>query len=140
MYSPWRLPMVKRLNIIPVKCIGCRTCEITCSFAHPRGGQLGKSRITVRQTSPVSWIPYICFQCVDANCQLACPVNAISLNQVTGAIDINDRCIRCGQCQLACPFGHIFNHQDDGDYFKCDLCGGDPKCAKFCPSGALSFP
>ena len=131
--------MSKRLHVTPNKCIGCRTCEITCSFVHSKNEKLGRTRISVSQTSPASWIPYLCLQCVDANCQLSCPVNAITLNQETGAVEINDLCIRCGSCKLACPFGHIFNFPDATEFFKCDLCEGDPKCAKFCPSGALAF-
>ena len=132
--------MVNRLDVNPNKCIGCRTCEITCSFVHTKNGNLGRSRISIYPTSETSWVPYLCLQCVDASCMLACPVDAIVLNKKTGVVEINDRCIRCGLCQLACPFGHIFNIPDSGEFFKCDLCEGDPKCAKFCPSGALVFP
>lgn len=131
--------MAKRLYVTPNKCIGCRTCEITCSFVHSENGKLGRTRISIIPTSASSWVPYLCLQCVDAQCRLACPVGALNLNRETGAMEINERCISCGFCQLACPFGHIFNIQGKGLFFKCDLCEGDPKCAAFCPSEALSF-
>ncbi len=132
--------MEKGLIITPAKCIGCRTCELSCSFAHADGNKLAESRVKVFPTKPEKFVPYLCLQCVDAACKKVCPTEAIYENLETGAICINeDRCIKCGSCQAACPFGNIFISRKDKGVFKCDLCGGDPKCAQFCPTAAIKY-
>ncbi len=70
----------------------------------------------------------------------ACPVDAITMNKVTGAKEVNDSlCVGCKVCTLACPFGTINYNQNTGKVIKCDLCGGDPECAKACPTGAIAY-
>lgn len=70
----------------------------------------------------------------------ACPVDAITMNLVTGAKEVNDSlCVGCKVCTLACPFGTINYNQNTGKVIKCDLCGGDPECAKACPTGAITY-
>ena len=128
--------MTKVLKVTPNICTGCRTCELACSFAH----QMATSRIQVTPTAPEKFIPYLCLQCVDAACARPCLTRAITLNEETGAVEIDElKCIRCGACEIACPFGNIFVDRREKNVFKCDLCRGDPKCAKFCPSGALKY-
>lgn len=70
----------------------------------------------------------------------ACPVDAITLNQMTGAKEINnDLCVGCKVCTIACPFGTVNYNADNGKVIKCDLCGGDPECAKACPTDAITY-
>ena len=134
---------MKLLHIYPQKCIGCRTCEMTCAFSHPVEGQPGTSRIRIAsdpQGRPGFSKMTICLQCEDAGCVAACPANALWRDPATGAIyHKTDRCIGCQSCVLACPFGNMHWEEATNHPVKCDLCGGDPKCAKFCPSGALVF-
>ncbi len=128
------------LLVKPQLCIGCRTCEMTCAFAHSVDGRPGTSRIKVYQVGPERYVPMTCLQCVDAACVQVCPTDALVLDPVTGAVVLHqDKCVRCKLCLGACPFGGLQIDPIDGSIVKCDLCGGDPACAKFCPSGALTF-
>ena len=145
--SVTRATTPRLLLVTPEKCIGCRTCEITCAFSHPIKGMPGKTRIRAFPVRPPeAGIPVVCFQCDSAACVAVCPTQALGRSADTGAIEvINERCIRCKACVFACPFGNM--GQNDGHpespdaalVYKCDLCGGDPQCAKYCPSGALEF-
>ena len=37
--------MTHRFIVKPELCIGCRTCELACSFAHAKDGKQGRTRI-----------------------------------------------------------------------------------------------
>ena len=133
---------MKRLFISPNLCIGCRTCELACSFAHTDKKTLmpGKSRISIFAFSPEINVQAVCLQCNTPACSNACPSGALSRNEQTGAIELNeDKCVMCHSCVAACPFGNIHLSSKSPVPIKCDLCGGDPMCAKFCPTHALSF-
>ena len=70
----------------------------------------------------------------------ACPVDAISVDTLTGAKVVSDAlCVGCKVCTIACPFGTINYNQTTGKVLKCDLCGGDPECAKACPTSAITY-
>jgi Fe-S-cluster-containing hydrogenase component 2 len=86
-----------------------------------------------------SYAPYACFQCSEAWCMQACPVNAIDVDAQTGAkIVIDEVCVGCKLCVIACPFGTIFYDSQIDAATKCDLCAGDPACARACPTGAIA--
>ncbi len=69
----------------------------------------------------------------------ACPVEAITIDQGTGAKVVDDhRCVGCKVCTIACPYGTINYRPEHGKVSKCDLCGGDPQCAVACPTGAIT--
>lgn len=136
--------MQKTLIITPGRCIGCRTCELACSFKHaPEKGGLGKSRIGIRSIGQESYMPLTCMQCANPACMTVCPVHALWRNEETGAIEVKrDRCIGCALCTIVCPFGHIVMggiNEELNKSVKCDLCGGEPACAAFCPSRALEY-
>jgi Fe-S-cluster-containing hydrogenase component 2 len=134
----------KRLFVTPERCIGCRSCEIACSFAHATGrGAPGLTRIRAWPLAPETHVPVVCLQCENAACVQVCPTQ--TLVRVTegpgaGAIQVlAERCIQCRMCTVACPFGNIHVEPANGQIVKCDLCGGDPACAKFCPTAALEW-
>lgn len=133
--------MKKRLFVTPDRCIGCRTCELACAFAHsPAPNRLALTRVRAYSMTADQHVPVLCLQCEEAACVKVCPTAALQRNAATGAIEVDhDRCIRCRMCTVACPFGNI--HYDDGEscLAKCDLCGGDPACARFCPTAALEY-
>ncbi len=132
--------IMKQLLIKPEKCIGCRTCELVCSFGHydEFNPKMANVKVFEYEQAAVA-IPMMCLQCDEAACLKICPVHAISQDE-NGAMVINyDRCIGCKMCQNACPLGNISYHPALRKVFKCDLCGGEPKCATFCPGGAIVF-
>ena len=133
--------MQKSLHINPDKCTGCLQCEMACSFENYGIYATAKSRIKVFDFHHTGRkVPYTCTQCDEAWCLHACPVEAITLDKVTGAKVVNETtCVGCKVCTIACPFGTINYVQETGKVQKCDLCGGEPACADACPTGAITF-
>ena len=132
--------MQKTLMITPSRCTACRTCELACSFKHTLTGGLGIARIRAFMYGEGKNQILTCFQCDDAACVKVCPVEALTRNEATGAVEVNEsRCIGCGLCSIACPFGHMNHDRFSGIAVKCNLCGGDPACATFCPTKTLEY-
>ena len=133
--------MKMQYQVIPHLCIGCRTCELACSFTHAQNGKPGRSRIYPLDAGyKEMWVPVVCLQCEDPACVKSCLVDAIKMNPSTGAYEINrEVCVRCMACVAACPFGCSLFDQQHNEVIKCDLCGGDPVCAHFCPTKALVY-
>jgi Fe-S-cluster-containing hydrogenase component 2 len=132
--------MMCRLNVDPVLCTGCRTCELACAFTHTQNQKPGRSRIYPIAHAPDQFVPLACLQCDDAACIKSCLFDALKRNEKTGAIDLDvERCVRCEACVAACPFGCALVDEVHIEVVKCDLCGGDPVCARFCPTKALKY-
>lgn len=129
------------LKVVPEKCTGCMQCELACSFVQT--GTFRPSRSAVRVhifDEEACYEPYACFQCDEAWCMSACPVNAIAINPETGAkAVIGGACVGCSLCVIACPFGAIFCDPETRKALKCDLCGGEPACALACPTSAITY-
>jgi carbon-monoxide dehydrogenase iron sulfur subunit len=127
--------MMKTLQIYPGKCVGCKLCELACSFEH--FGEFDPSVSFIRnanfQDEPFFFVSVACFQCEEPYCMEICPAGALKRNEKTAAVVVDkERCIGCKMCTLACPFGNI-------TFAKCDLCDGDPACAKICPTEAIQY-
>jgi carbon-monoxide dehydrogenase iron sulfur subunit len=133
--------MDHRFVVNPGLCIGCRTCELACSFTHAVNGKPGKSRIYPLDGGfEKLWVPVVCLQCDDPACAKSCLVGAITRNETTGAMEISEsKCVRCMACVAACPFGCCLHDSLHNLVIKCDLCGGDPACAHFCPTKSLEY-
>ena len=108
--------MQKVLHINPEKCNGCLQCEMACSFENYGVFAPAKSRIKVFDFHETGKkVPYTCTQCDEAWCLHACPVEAITLDNLTGAKVVNDStCVGCKVCTIACPFGTVNYVQDTG--------------------------
>jgi carbon-monoxide dehydrogenase iron sulfur subunit len=132
---------ITALRIEPEKCTGCKQCELACSWVQTGTFQPSRSLIRVHVfDEQASYAPYACLQCDEAWCMHACPVNAIDVDEATGAkIVIDEACVGCKLCVIACPFGTIFFDKQAETAAKCDLCAGDPACAHACPTGAIAF-
>jgi len=132
--------MNKQLLITPSRCTGCRTCELACSLTHQENNKPGRSRIYPLGVGIERWVPVVCLQCDDPACVKACLVNALTLDEETGYINLShEKCIKCRACVAACPFGCSLIDEDLDRIVKCDLCDGNPACARFCPSKALEY-
>ena len=133
--------MHKSLIIDANKCTSCLQCEMACSYEHTGAFNPARSRIKIFEVDHgIRAIPYTCTQCSDAWCMRACPVEAITVDENTGAKIVSEaRCVGCKVCTIACPFGTINYDFDSGKVTKCDLCGGDPACVKVCPQDAIHF-
>jgi len=122
-------------------CTGCRACELACSFVSTGEFGLSKSRIRViKMDNEGLDIPVGCTHCDDAPCIRVCPVRAVTRDNETQAVLINnDICIGCKECLMVCPFGAIQYDEDKHLFYKCNLCNGNPECVKWCFTGALKF-
>lgn len=119
--------------ITPDKCSGCRLCEITCSLEHEGIIWPEASRIRVFEFLPGVDVPHTCVQCPDYPCVNTCPVNALSVDEKTGAVLVEEeKCTECGACITACPGKVPRIPTDKGSVVICDLCGGEPKCVEIC--------
>ena len=106
---------MKQLLIKPEKCIGCRTCELVCSFGHYGhfNPKLANVKVFEYEQTAVA-ILIMCLQCEDPSCLKVCPVRAISRDE-NGAVVMNpDKCIGCKMCLNACPLGNISYYPEIG--------------------------
>ena len=82
---------MRQLRIIPDKCTGCMQCELACSFVQTGTFQPSRSVIRVYIFDEQAiYSPYTCFQCDEAWCMTACPVNAIALELAGCILDLDD--------------------------------------------------
>lgn len=135
---------MKVLSVDIEKCTGCKTCEAACSLKNTGRVQPARSRIKViryeKRGEYHNYIPMVCQQCSTPLCMEACPTNAISRNEATGAMIVDqEACVGCRVCSMACPIGGISIDPVNNTAFKCDLCGGDPECVKYCDIEALTY-
>jgi len=84
----------------------------------------------------------ICRHCDPPECMLACPADAVQLDDRGVALVDDEACTRCGTCEDACPHEAIFYNEVQDRYLKCDLCAGreeGPLCIEVCPVEALTL-
>ncbi len=126
--------------ISPEKCIGCRTCELICSFGKYEEFNPKKAAVSVFAYEEAALsVPLMCMQCEDPSCMKVCSTAAIHKTGDGRVLIDGNKCIGCKMCISACPVGNISYNTVQKEIVKCDLCGGEPKCAEFCPSGAIAF-
>ena len=156
----------------PTLCIGCLTCEVRCSQVHEQQGLSNVPRIRIYKDPNTKVDPAVqaaypdrgqyhqqpCLQCPTAECLYVCPVDALRVEERTGARYIDeDRCVTCGRCNEACifptsdpsqavnlltsdptpPQRSRITYDPVKDVFaKCDLCywrEAGPACVESCP-------
>ncbi len=128
------------VNCNTSKCVGCDICEYTCSWEKEKVFNPNKSRIRSLRFNQTSNAAMVCRVCTDAPCIGACPKNALSLNNESSAIIVDEeKCNGCGWCIEACKFGAVTIHPNSKKALICDKCNGEPKCVQTCPESALSL-
>jgi len=91
---------------------------------------------------PLVNLSITCRHCEDPACVAACPKEALSQEEKTGVIMVDeDKCNGCSWCIEACPFGAMLLHPKKKVVSTCDNCKdlGEPQCVKWCPEEALEF-
>ena len=132
--------MPKILFVDSEKCTGCQLCEIVCSLYQEKVSNPSRARIHIVKWENVGlFIPMICQQCDKPICETVCPMLAMSRDEKTGTLLIdNELCVDCKLYVMFCPLGGV-GIDKNRKIIKCDLCDGDPVCVKFCVPGALQF-
>ena len=125
----------------PSNCTGCRVCELICSWTKEKKINPKKARVKVINNAKEGLsIPLFCLQCREPSCIPICPTQALTREENTGAIKVNENlCIGCKLCVLSCPAGSPRIDPETGAIMICDLCGGDPACVKFCRKKAIQW-
>ena len=135
------------------RCTRCDDCVRACANAHegnPRflreGAQHGKYLFASA-----------CMHCADPVCMIGCPTGAISREEKSGNVTINDgTCIGCATCANSCPYQNIRmveildpsgsrlrDQVTELPIFKatkCDMCQEQwtgPACQNACPHDAM---
>jgi Fe-S-cluster-containing hydrogenase component 2 len=104
---------------------------------------LGLARLVVtKDMARYEFDIVVCKHCDEPDCMLACPSEAMPLNDRGVVIILEEECDRCGACAVACPHDAIFYNELQDRYLKCDLCAGreqGPLCVELCPVQALTL-
>ena len=124
-------------------CRDCQTCVLACSLHHEGECNLGLARLLViKDMARYEFDILICQHCDSPDCMLACPTDAMLLDNRGVVIIVDDGCIRCGACVASCPHDAMFYNEAQDRYLKCNLCAGreeGPLCVELCPVGALTL-
>lgn len=118
----------------PIECVGCRICELMCSFHWEKVLNPKKARNRVRRIDPGLDVVVACRNCNEAWCIDACPEEALRRNRKGIILVDAKKCRGCGACVEACPFGAIFLNPDTQKAIKCVTCGF---CTDYCPVNTL---
>ena len=124
--------MLKGILIDTTKCIGCRSCQVSCKewndlpgekTAVPRAGLGLQNPVTVSaktltlityhevaEPGAPGGLKYVftkrqCMHCDDPACASACPVTALRKTAEGPVTYDSGKCIGCRYCVWACPFG-----------------------------------
>ncbi|MEY8314665.1 4Fe-4S dicluster domain-containing protein [Adlercreutzia muris] len=139
------------------RCIGCRTCSISCKMENNVAD--GTMRIRVLNDDEalvydvptgsypnlaMTWTPVPCQHCDNPPCVEACPTGA-STKQDNGLVLIEaEECIGCESCVKACPYDARSINPDTNIADKCTMCehrllNGEQTtlCQLSCPGRAI---
>jgi len=145
------------------RCMGCRTCELTCAESHgfPEPDMDFSVFEEERTTSETQWVVvneyktdvgevYVkkqCMHCVQPACASACLTRAMYKTEEGPVVWRSRKCMGCRFCMVSCPFDvpKFEYHSANPKIQKCNLCwdrqqeGQIPACVENCPGEALMF-
>lgn len=140
------------------RCVGCRTCTISCKMENGVADGLQRMRVLndageTTLDAPAGtypnvsflWRPVPCQQCDEPPCVEPCPVEA-TWKRDDGVVVVDKGiCIGCDVCVQACPYGARALDNEAGVVDKCDLCihrlsNGEERtmCELCCPNRAIT--
>ena len=140
------------------RCIGCRTCSISCKMENNVADGLLRMRVLNDEEKLVydiptgtypklsmTWTPIPCQHCDEAPCVAVCPTGA-SEKREDGIVTIDKEvCIGCQTCMAACPYDARVYDEATNTVDKCSLCAhrldaglGTTICQISCPGRAIT--
>ncbi|HUJ28859.1 MAG TPA: 4Fe-4S dicluster domain-containing protein [Myxococcales bacterium] len=157
-------PIPKAVLVDLTRCIGCRSCQVSCKAWNGNEGEKTSASATytnppaidehtftqvrfVEHAAAWSFVKSQCMHCLDPACASACPPAALKKTAEGPVTYDYDRCVGCRYCMMACPFGSIGYEWEKvaPRVRKCTFCvdraaeGQKPACVKACPTGALTY-
>jgi len=101
----------KFVSADPDKCVGWVVCEYACSLTNKKTFNPTMSRIRALRMGPLNNIAVACRHCEEPACVAACPRDALSQEENTGIINVDEEsCDGCTWCISACQFGAMMMH------------------------------
>jgi Fe-S-cluster-containing hydrogenase component 2 len=133
----------QKIQVDAKLCRDCQACTLACSLHHEGECNLGLARLVVtKDMAKYEFSIVICQHCDEPDCILACPNDAILLDNRGVVVILDEECDRCGACAVSCPHDSIFYNENQDRYIKCELCAGreqGPLCVELCPVEALTL-
>jgi anaerobic dimethyl sulfoxide reductase subunit B (iron-sulfur subunit) len=132
-------------------CIGCHCCQVACKDVNRLDVGVDFRHVTTYTTGSypkvgMYHISMACNHCAAPACLAVCPVGAITKDEDTGIVLIDDSsCIGCKTCVSSCPYDQPIFIEKESLVFKCDSCidlrnsGELPSCVASCPQRVLEF-
>ena len=133
------------------RCIGCRTCQISCKDRNDLTVGVLYRRVASFDTGEgPTFGTYnyasTCNHCFTPACVANCPTGSMHKDLDDGTVQRNALlCIGCDACIIACPYSVPVMLEDKGIVGKCDSCkpfrddGQNPVCVDACVMRALDF-
>ena len=132
------------------RCNGCFTCIVACKdWNDVEAGPASWRRVKTLEKGEypdlfVTFLSTACHHCVEPTCIPACPVDAISKQELDGVIVVDrEACLgkdNCELCLQACPYdAPQFGAEENAKMQLCNFCldrlveGKKPACVDSCP-------